>query len=70
MLLRLTNSSLRPEYREGRKVGNVQARRAAVEKAYKLLGFQAEVSLDQGLTELIRWKQETKEPQAAVAEAQ
>jgi UDP-glucose 4-epimerase len=69
MLLRLTNSSLRPEYREGRKVGNVQARRAAVEKAYKLLGFQAEVSLDQGLAELIRWKQDTTETQAAVAEA-
>src|SRR5258708_1494662 len=33
LLLRLTNSPMRPEYREARKVANVQARRAATEKA-------------------------------------
>jgi UDP-glucose 4-epimerase len=55
-LLQLTGSSLRPEYREARKVANVQTRRAGVEKADKLLGFRAEVSLREGLQELIRWR--------------
>ena len=48
LVLRLTNSPMRPEYREARKVANVQARRAATEKASKLLGFEAKVSLADG----------------------
>src|SRR5580700_11181463 len=35
LLLRLTDSTLQPQHREARKVGNVQVRRAAVEKAEK-----------------------------------
>jgi nucleoside-diphosphate-sugar epimerase len=31
-----------------------------VEKAAKLLGFEAEVSLKQGLQELIRWRNSVK----------
>jgi UDP-glucose 4-epimerase len=60
MLLELTDSSLRPEYREARKVANVQTRRAGVEKAAKLLGFEAAVSLREGLRELIRWRNSVK----------
>jgi UDP-glucose 4-epimerase len=60
MLLNLTGSSLRPEHREARAVANVQRRRAAVEKAERMLGFRATVSLEQGLLELIRWRQATK----------
>jgi UDP-glucose 4-epimerase len=60
MVLRLTGSPLEPEYRPARSVGNVQRRRAAVEKAHKALGFRASVSLEQGLGELIRWRQTLK----------
>jgi UDP-glucose 4-epimerase len=68
MLLRLLGSSLQPEYRDARRVGNVQRRRAAVEKADKMLGFRATVSLERGLRELIRWRQAAKATSAAVAE--
>ena len=60
MLLDLMGSSLRPEYREARTVANVKTRRAGVEKAAKLLGFEAEVSLREGLRELIRWRNSVK----------
>jgi UDP-glucose 4-epimerase len=60
MLLRLTGSSMQPEYREARRVGNVQRRRAGVEKAEGALGFKATVSLEEGLRELIRWRETMK----------
>jgi len=56
LVLRLTGSSLEPEYREARAVANVQRRRAAIEKAENALGFRATVALEQGLWELIRWR--------------
>jgi UDP-glucose 4-epimerase len=65
-LLRLMNSSLHPEHRPARAVGNVQRRRAATEKAETMLGFRATVSLEQGLSELIRWRQATKLASVAV----
>jgi UDP-glucose 4-epimerase len=69
LVLRLCGSSLKPAYRAARSVGNVQMRRAAVDKADKLLGFKATVSLEQGLRELIRWRQSTKALRASVVEA-
>jgi len=69
LLLSLTGSSLRPEHREARSVGNVQRRRAAVEKAERMLGFRATVTLKQGLHELIRWRQANKAMLAAGVEA-
>jgi UDP-glucose 4-epimerase len=69
LLLKITDSSLRPEHREARAVANVQRRRAATEKAEKMLGFKAEVSLEQGLRELIQWRQAAKPMTAAVMEA-
>jgi UDP-glucose 4-epimerase len=51
---------VRPEYREARKVADVQARRAAVEKAARLLGFESTIALRDGLQELIRWRQTLK----------
>jgi len=66
LLLKLTDSSQRPEYRAPRSVGNVQRRRAAVDKAEKLLGFRSTVSLEQGLQELINWRHSAKAA-AAVA---
>jgi UDP-glucose 4-epimerase len=67
LLMRLTDSKLRPEYREARTVANVQSRRAAVEKAKRELGFEARVSLEQGLQDLIRWRHEVRQPVAVVA---
>lgn len=69
MLLKLTGSSLQPEHRAPRSVANVQRRCAAVEKAEKMLGFKATVSLEQGLGELIRWRQVTKAMSTAAMEA-
>jgi UDP-glucose 4-epimerase len=60
LLLKLTGSSLQPEYREARRVGNVQRRRADIEKASRMLGFRAEVTLEDGLREFIRWRQAAK----------
>jgi UDP-glucose 4-epimerase len=56
LLLKLSGSSLQPEHREARAVANVQRRRAAVEKAARMLGFEPTVSLEQGLQELLRWR--------------
>jgi UDP-glucose 4-epimerase len=67
LLLRLSDSKLRPEYREARTVANVQTRRAAVEKAKRELGFEARVSLEEGLQELIRWRHSVRQPVAVVA---
>jgi UDP-glucose 4-epimerase len=60
LLLNVTGSPLKPEYHEARKVNNVQARRAATEKAEKMLGFKAHVDLEAGLKTLIQWRNETK----------
>jgi UDP-glucose 4-epimerase len=69
LLLSIMGSSSRPEHREARSVANVQRRRAATEKAESMLGFKASVSLEQGLRELIRWRQAAKSMSATVVEA-
>jgi UDP-glucose 4-epimerase len=68
-LLDLTGSPLQPEHREARAVANVQRRQAAVEKAERMLGFKAKVSVKQGLGELIRWRQAAKAMPSPVVEA-
>ena len=60
VLLRITGSSLKPEHHEARKVANVQARRAAVDKAARLLGFKAQVKLEDGLRSLLAWREAVK----------
>jgi UDP-glucose 4-epimerase len=67
LVLHLTGSSLKPEYREARKVGHVQTRRAGTEKAERMLGFRAEVSLEQGLGELIQWRRAYRTAAEAVS---
>lgn len=54
-LLRVMRSSLRPEYREERKVNPVQRRLADTAKARRLLGFAAATPLDEGLRRLVDW---------------
>lgn len=60
LVLKLTGSSLQPEHRAPRSVGNVQVRRAGIEKAARILDFRAKVSLEEGLRELIRWRHAAK----------
>jgi len=59
-VLRVMRSSLRPGYREERKVNPVQRRLADVDKARRLLGFEARTSLDEGLRCLVDWWREQK----------
>lgn len=66
LILKLSDSPLKPEYRDSRKVANVQVRKAAVDKAEQMLGFNSEIALEEGLRQLIRWKRGVK-PAPAIA---
>ncbi len=55
-VLATTGSSLKPEYRAPRAVANVRSRKAATEKAEKMLGFRAEIGLKEGLKKFIDWR--------------
>ena len=54
-LLRVMQSNLKPEYGPERKVNPVPRRLADTSKAEELLGFQARVGLEEGLTRLVDW---------------
>ena len=54
-LLKVMGSDLQPEYGPERKVNPVSRRLADISKAERLLGFKAEVGLDEGLTRLVDW---------------
>jgi UDP-glucose 4-epimerase len=56
-LLRVMRSKLAPEYGPERKVNPVARRLADVTKAERLLGFRAEVGLEEGLERLVAWWQ-------------
>ncbi len=55
LILELTDSNLKPQYKDG-KPEFVTERKASIDKAKKLLGFTAEISLRNGLKELIEWR--------------
>ena len=55
-LLRLSGSPLKPVYREQRKLGDAQVRRACTEKAARMLDFHTQINLDEGLRRLIAWR--------------
>jgi UDP-glucose 4-epimerase len=55
MLLRTMGSNLQPEYGPERKVNPVPRRLADVHKAHRLLGFDAQVPLNEGLSRLVSW---------------
>jgi len=59
-LAKVMGSDLKPEYGEERKVNPVARRLADVTKAKELLGFEAEVSLEEGLRRLVTWWKEQK----------
>ena len=59
-LVKVMGSDLQPEYGPERKVNPVQRRLADTSKAKQLLGFESEVSLEEGLSRLVKWWQEKK----------
>jgi UDP-glucose 4-epimerase len=59
-LLRVMGSNLKPEYGPERKVNPVSRRLADTSKAKQLLGFEATVGLDEGLTRLVDWWQKNR----------
>jgi UDP-glucose 4-epimerase len=63
-LLRVMDSRLRPEYGPERKVNPVSRRLADTSKAARLLGFRAEVGLEQGLVRLVEWWRATRDAEA------
>ncbi len=54
-LLKVMESDLKPEYGPERKVSPVPRRLADTSKARRVLGFEAEIGLEQGLRELVAW---------------
>jgi UDP-glucose 4-epimerase len=66
-VLKLTGCSLKPEYREARKLVEVRTRQAATEKAAKLLDFRSTVTLEDGLKQLIEWRNSTRASDMAAA---
>ncbi len=50
-----------PEYGPERKVNAVSRRLSSTEKAERLLGFKAEVSLEDGLTRFVKWWEDNKD---------
>jgi len=63
-LLRVMGSDLKPEYGPERKVNPVPRRLADTTKAERLLGFKAQVPLDEGLRRLVEWWRLQKGAQA------
>lgn len=59
-LIKIMNSDVRPEYGPERKVNPVPRRLADVTRAHELLGFQPQVSLEEGLRRLVAWWREVK----------
>lgn len=55
LLLQTNGSTLQPEYRPENTVNPVSRRLADVSKARTMLGFEASVSLEEGLKQLSRW---------------
>jgi UDP-glucose 4-epimerase len=68
-LLKVMWSDLKPEYTPARKVNAVPRRLADATKARNLLGFQARVSLEDGLRRLVAWWRWANEPSEKTARA-
>ncbi|GAB4549214.1 MAG: NAD-dependent epimerase/dehydratase family protein [Anaerolineae bacterium] len=59
-LLKVMGSDLKPEYGPQRKVNPVPRRLADTQKALHMLGFRAQVPLEEGLRRLVAWWQEER----------
>ncbi|GAB4543386.1 MAG: NAD-dependent epimerase/dehydratase family protein [Anaerolineae bacterium] len=68
MMLRVMGSDLQPEYGPARQVNLAQRRLADVSKAERLLGFKAQVELEDGLRRMVKWwRQEQAAREASLA---
>jgi UDP-glucose 4-epimerase len=54
-LLKVMGSVLQPEYGPERTVNPVSRRLADTSKAERVLGFKAQISLEEGLSQLVEW---------------
>ena len=59
-LLKVMGSTLQPEYGPARKVNPVSRRLADVRHAREKIGFESQVSLEDGLKRLVAWWQENR----------
>lgn len=60
MLELMGRPDMKPEHAEERKVNPVRRRRASTEKAKRLLGFESQVDVREGLRQLIAWRRAKK----------
>jgi UDP-glucose 4-epimerase len=60
-LMRVMGKKLQPEYGPERKVNAVPRRLASTEKAKRLLGWESQVDLEEGLDRLVTWWRANKE---------
>ncbi|HJS80174.1 MAG TPA: NAD-dependent epimerase/dehydratase family protein [Vitreimonas sp.] len=60
-LMRVMGRKLEPEFGPERRVNAVPRRLASTEKAKRLLGWEAQVSLDEGLERLVNWWRANRE---------
>jgi UDP-glucose 4-epimerase len=63
ILLEVMGSSLTPIHEPARKVNPVARRLAATDKAARDLGFRAEVTIEDGLRDLVSWWQASRMPE-------
>jgi UDP-glucose 4-epimerase len=66
-VLKVTGSTLEPEFLPERSVNPVPRRLANTNKAKELLGFKAKVSLEEGLRRLISWRKDVIARNSTVA---
>ncbi len=62
-LLEVMGSSLTPVHEPARKVNPVARRLASTQKAEAQLGFRAQISMEEGLRDLVTWWQATRQQQ-------
>jgi len=67
-LLRVMGSSLKPTHAEARKVNGVTRRLADIRKARDMIGFEANIRLDEGLRDLVAWWRQERAVTAEAAE--
>lgn len=59
-LLKITSSNLKPKFEPTRATTHVTRRKADIKKAKKDLKFVSEISIEEGLKKLVKWRKESK----------
>lgn len=66
-LSRIMGSSIAPQHAPARKVNAVSRRLADTQRAKQILGFEAQLTLDEGLRDLVAWWRQERSAAAAIA---